>query len=477
MHKHDFRVEDPGYFQTHYDRTKTRVGVVHLGVGAFHRAHQAVYIDNYMDKSKQLGWAIAGVNLRRESSLDLRRLKHRNGEYFLKTLAANSDSRFQLVRSHKSFFDWTENPHDAEQVIAQSTVQIISVTVTESGYFLGEDGLLDVDKVLNKSVSKSNDDGTVYDYLMKALKRRKDLCKLPLTVLCCDNLRDNGNMLRRNMELYLEAFGEKDLNTWMQDNVSFPSSMVDRITPKPIQFHSQEVEKKFGIRNDFTIHSEDFIQWVITDDFRGQRPELELAGVSFVKDVSPYEEAKIRILNGSHLGLVHLAALKGFDTYDKAVIDPELSTFFDLFLEKEVIPTLDLNGPIDLKAYARSVKKRFQNWQIADGLPRIAMDGYSKFRQFLLPTLEGCFDRDINPECSIKSVACWYVLLKKVADGSSSFNYQDPYFSFLKTFLQPGMEQQFARIPEIWCDLPQRYPQFPKLVEAEIKQLLDRFNE
>ena len=118
-----------------------------------------------------------------------------------------------------------------------------------------------------------------------------------------------------------------------------------------------------------------------------------------------------------------------------------------------------------------------KNWQIADGLPRIGMDGYSKFRQFLLPTLEGCFDRGIIPKCSIKSVASWYVLLKKVADGSSSFNYQDPYFSFLKPYLQPAKEQKFARMPEIWCDLPQRHPQFPNLVEAEIKQLLNRFTE
>jgi len=477
MYKHNFKTQDPGYYRTHYDRTKTSVGVVHVGVGSFHRAHQAVYIDNFMNMSGQLDWAIAGINLRKESSIDLMRLKKREGEYFLKTLAPDSESRFQLVRSHKSFLDWTVYSQDAEDIVARPSVQVISATITESGYFLGEDGLLDIDNVLNNNMFNGDDGGTIYEFLRKALTRRKDKGNLPLTVLCCDNLRSNGDMLRKNLELYLETLGEKDLKTWIRDNVSFPCSMVDRITPKPNEFYSKEVEKKFGVINDFTIHSEDFIQWVIADDFRGQRPELELSGVSFVKDVSPYEEAKIRILNGSHLGVAYLGALKGFDTYDKAIIDPELSTFFDFLVEMEIIPTLDQNGPIDLKAYASSIKERFQNWQIADGLPRIAMDGYSKFRQFLLPTLAGCFERCIIPDCTIKSVASWYVLLKKVADGSLSFDYQDPYFSLLEPYLQSGMELQFASIPEIWCDLPQRHPKFPILVEAEIKKLLKRFAE
>ncbi len=477
MYKQNFRAEDSGFSQTNYDRSKTSIGVVHIGVGSFHRAHQAVYLDNFMCQSGQLEWAIAGVNLRKETSQDLIRLRERKGEYFLKTLASNSDSQYQLVRSHKSFYDWIEDPKSAEEMISQPGVKILSLTVTESGYYLGEDGHLDLENIHIKNELSGTTTSTIYGYLRKALSKRKELCNKPLTVLCCDNLRDNGNLLRTNLELYLEALGDRELKTWLQDNISFPSSMVDRITPRPNHVYSVEVEKRFGIRNDFTIHAEDFIQWVITDDFRGERPELEIAGVSLVKDVSPYEEAKIRILNGGHLGLAYLGALKGFDTYDKAIMDPELSSFFDLLEETEIVPTLDKNGPVDLKAYTQSIKTRFQNWQIADGLPRIAMDGFSKFRLFLLPTLEGCFNKGIIPKQTIKSVASWYVLMKKILDGSSRFDYQDPYFSTLEPYLQTGKEFAFAKIPEIWCDLPQKYPQFPQLVTTEIKRLQQRFNQ
>lgn len=476
MEKLNFQSEDRGFYQTHYDRSSTSIGVVHIGVGSFHRAHQAVYLDDFMYRSGQLDWAIAGVNLRKETSHDIFRLSERKGEYFLKTLSSNSDSQFQLVRSHKSFFDWTENPQSAENLSAQSSVKIISLTVTESGYYLGEDGNLDLENIDIRNELSCKKTRTVYGYLRNSLAKRKEQGNTPLTILCCDNLRSNGKLLSENLNIYLNAHGDHELKSWIRDNVSFPCSMVDRITPRPNHFHSVEVEKRFGVKNDFTIHSEDFIQWVITDDFRGERPDLELAGVSMVKDVLPYEEAKIRILNGGHLGLVYLGALKGFDTFDKAINDPELSSFFDRLEETEIIPSLDQNTPVDLKAYKQSIKKRFQNWQIADSLPRIAMDGYSKFRLFLLPTIKTCFDQGNVPECAIKSVASWYVLIKKVAEGNSNFMYTDPYFHVMEPFLQTGKEFEFAKIPEIWCDLPSKHPDFPQLVATEIENLQQRFD-
>ncbi len=477
MEKQNFQTEDRGFYQTHYDRSSTSIGVVHIGVGSFHRAHQAVYLDDFMYRSGQLDWAIAGVNLRKETSKDLIKLRERKGEYFLKTLSANSESQFQLVRSHKSFFDWTVDQQEAEKIIAQPAIKIISVTVTESGYYLGEDGRLDLENLDIKNELSGQGASTVYGYLRNSLTKRKELGNSRLTILCCDNLRDNGKLLQENLDIYLEALGERELTAWLKDNVSFPCSMVDRITPRPNHFHSLEVEEQFGIKNDFTIHSEDFTQWVITDDFRGERPELELAGVTLVNDVSPYEEAKIRILNGGHLGLVYLGALKGFDTFDKVIKDPELGSFFDRLEETEVVPSLDQNSPVDLTAYTQSIKTRFQNWQIADGLPRIAMDGYSKFRLFLLPTIKTCFDQGIVPNCAIKSVASWYVLIKMVAEGKSSFNYTDPYFSVLEPYLQTGKEVEFAKIPEIWCDLPSKHPEFPQLVAAEIELLQQRFGQ
>ncbi len=476
MSDHKIRTEITGFHQTGYDRKNTSVGVVHLGVGSFHRAHQAVYLDNFMEKSGQLNWAIAGVNLRKETSSDLRKLRKRNGEYFLKTLTSKADSQYQLVRSHKFFYDWAEDSQQAEDLVAQPSVKLMTITITESGYYLGLDSILDLKNIVIRNEIQGGNVSTVYGYLRNSLRKRKDQGNYPITILCCDNLRDNGNLLSKNLTLYLEAQEDHDLISWINDQVSFPCTMVDRITPRPRHCHSLEVEKKFGVRDDFTIHSEDFTQWVITDDFRGERPDLEMVDVSLVKDVSPYEDAKIRILNGAHLGLAYLGALKGFDTFDKTIMDPELSTFFDKLEETEILPSLDQNGPVNLLSYTRTIKNRFQNWQIADGLPRIAMDGYNKFRLFLLPTIEACFEMGIVPKYTIISVASWYVLMQKIVEEKSKFEYQDPYFSTLKTYLNKGNEHEFAKISEIWCDLPQKYPLFPQLVATEIGKLQNRFN-
>ena len=457
--------------QTTYDRDAARIGVVHVGVGAFHRAHQAVYFDDMMERTGDLGWAVAGVNLRPASSGDIARLRRSGGMYVVKSYDPDGGSEFRMVRAHKAFFDWSQRAATAEDIVADAGVQVLSLTVTESGYCLADDGGLDLDDPEITAELAGSGRSSVYAYLRAALRKRYASGGRPLTILCCDNLRDNGTMLERNLGTYLSAAGERELASWIADHVSFPCSMVDRITPRPDARHAREVAERFGIGDDFTIHCEQFRQWVIGDQFIGVRPDLDAAGAELVEDVRPYEEAKIRILNGGHLALAYLAALRGFETYDAALRDPALNALFDELTLIEVLPSLDGATPVDLPAYRDSVKRRFHNRSIADRIGRIAMDGVSKFPVFLLPTIRACFARGVIPGSAITSVASWYVFLRRLEAGRLRFDYVDPKLPMIRPLLGKGREEEFARLTGLWGDTACRHPEFVREVCTRISEL------
>ena len=462
---------EPALLQTTYDRDAARIGVVHVGVGAFHRAHQAVYFDDVMERTGDLNWAIAGVNLRSGQSADIARLRDGGGTYVVKAYDPDGNAGFRLVRAHKAFFDWTRHAAEAEDIVAAADVHALTLTVTESGYCMADDGRLDLGNPEIRAEIDGSGKSSVYAYLRAALRKRRAAGGRPLTVLCCDNLRGNGAMLERNLGHFLAASGERELAAWVSERVSFPCSMVDRITPRPDARHALEVAERFGISHDATIHCERFMQWVIDDRFLGPRPDLDAAGVELVDDVHPYEEAKIRILNGAHLALAYLAALRGFETYDAALRDPALDALFDTLTTMEVLPSLEGATPVELPAYRDSIKRRFLNRSIADRITRIAMDGGSKFPVFLLPTIRVCLTRGLMPSAAITAVASWYVFLRRVEDGRLDFDYVDPKLDLLRPLLATGREGDFARFAGLWGETPRRHPEFVREVCSRIADL------
>ena len=467
--------EASALLQTTYDRNATRIGVVHVGVGAFHRAHQAVYFDDLMERTGDLDWAIAGVNLRSAQSGDIARLGSGGGTYVVKSYDPEGGSEFRRVRAHKAFFDWSRCTAPAEGIVADAAVQALSLTITESGYCRTDDGGLDLDDPEIRAELDGTGKSSVYAYLRAALRERLAAGGRPLTILCCDNLRGNGTMLESNLASYLSTAGERELVSWIADRVSFPCSMVDRITPRPDARHAREVGERFGIADDFTIHCERFTQWVIDDRFLGARPALDSAGAEIVGDVHPYEEAKIRILNGGHLALAYLAALRGFETYDAALRDPTLNAFFDDLTTKEIVPSLDPRTPVNLDAYRDSVKRRFLNRSIADRISRIAMDGVSKFPLFLLPTIRACFARGVVPQSALKSVASWYVFLRRLEAGRLEFDYVDPKLPMIRPLLAGGREAEFAGLKALWGDTASRHPAFVDEICRRISELEAEF--
>jgi len=461
----------PPLLTSDYARKDCAIGIVHVGFGAFHRAHQAVYIDAYMQATRDLRWGIAAVNLRGSEAAGFARAATAPDGYVLKTMSPHGATEYRLIRPHIAFADWSDDAAAAENLCALDTVSIISITVTESGYYFDDAGALNREDPRIAAELRGEDPRSVYAYLTAALTRRKAAGAGPVSILCCDNIRGNGHMLRRNLAAYMQALGADDLADWVAQNVSFPCSMVDRITPKPTAADAAETAYLFRREGDQTVMAEDFIQWVIEDNFAAPRPVLEQVGVTITADVDPFEEAKIRILNGGHTALTYLAALSGHHTFDQAIADPQLCAHFDRFETQEVLPALDMTLPFDKTAYLAKIADRFGNSNIGDTVERICADGYAKFPVFIRPTLAGCFARGITPTAALRSIAGWYVFARRAARGLTAQSYLEPNQDALAPLIADGNLSGFANSEALWADLPARHPEFISLLQSSIQEV------
>ena len=458
-------------FATGFDRSACQIGVVHLGFGAFHRAHQAVYLDDYMHATDDLRWGIAAINLRgseansfKEAAADIAR----HDGYYLKSYSAEGEVALRRVRSHVKFADWSADRADAEAVLSLASVQLVTITVTESGYYTDANGDLNrADPTMKREIAGEKTE-SVYGYLRAALAARVAASGAPLTIACCDNIRQNGKMLRRNLLAYLSACGDDDLMKWVEANVAFPCSMVDRITPRSPAELGPELSELVGQTVTSPIMAEDFIQWVLQDTAKAAMPDLAKAGVTVTADVDPYEETKIRVLNGGHTALTYLAALEGLQTFDEAMRVPHLNTHFQNFERQEVLPAITIDLPFSKEDYVTDIERRFGNRAIGDTVARICADGMAKFPIFIRPTLAGCLAQGILPTYSIRSIASWYVFARHVAAGKISFKYVEPSWDDLNAML--GTDA-FLTNRQLWGDLPEIYPEFVDTLRNAIVEM------
>ena len=453
--------------RTSWEKSSCRIGVVHLGFGAFHRAHQGVYFDDCMEQTGDLRWGIAAVNLRASESEAFLRTAQMQDGYLLKTTSAQGHDAWRRVRSHIAFADWCRDKDKAENLPASECVHVITITVTESGYCLDKDGNLDIHSEPIKSELNGEAATSVYAFLAAALERRASNGNHPISILCCDNMRANGAKLERNFIAWLQQAGKRKLAQWVRAHATFPCSMVDRITPRSTPELHAEAEALFPGHNSMAINSEAFIQWVVEDNFAGEFPALDKVGVEIVADVHPHEEAKIRILNGGHTGLAYLGALAGHRSFDQAMGDKHCRLHFDRLQDENILPALTLDLPFDKHAYRRMVTERLSNRAIADPLERICMDGWVKFRLFIVPTLMDCLRQGINPTLVYDSIAAWYVYARLWAAGRMGVEYIEANRHLLAPLLQENQAHAFASAPDLWGDLPQTCPEFaPALVTA-----------
>lgn len=456
---------------SNYDRSTCQVGVVHLGFGAFHRSHQAVYLDDYMETTGDLRWGIAAVNLRESEAPHFQDAiddnKHHDG-YFLKSYSATGDVKLRRVRSHVRFSDWSVAPADSEALLTLPSVHLLTITVTESGYYTGPEGNLNIEDPTIKAEVSGAISKSVYAYLREALAKRVATTNAPLTIACCDNIRQNGKMMQRNLLSYLRACNRLDLAAWVENNVAFPCSMVDRITPRSPASLSDELSAIIGKSVTSPVMAEEFSQWVLQSQAAADMPDLTQAGVTVTADVDTYEETKIRVLNGGHTALTYLAALEGVETFDAAMRVPHLFEHFQNLENKEVLPALTLALPFSKVDYLEQIIQRFSNSAIGDTVARICADGMAKFPIFVRPTLEGCLKQGILPTYSIRSIASWYVFSLHVDAGNIGFEYIEPNWNDLRALL--GTES-FITNRQLWGELPTTYPEFADTLRREIVEM------
>lgn len=356
-----------------YDRKRQAVGIIHFGIGAFHRAHQAWYCDAAMNGGEQ-GWMISGVSLRTSDVA-----AHMNPQDGLYTLVERSGAGV-TPRIIGAVRDVLTARRDGEAVIARlaaPATHIASLTITEKGYCRAADATLDT------ALAGAD---SVYRYLAHGLARRRDAGLPGLTLMSCDNLADNGRQLEKLMTAYC-AVHDPDLGSWIADNCTFPCTMVDRIVPATTDDDRALTARLIGLDDAAAVMTEPFSQWVIEDRFAGPRPGWHKVGATLVSDVAPYETAKLRMLNGAHSALAYIGLARGHAYVHEAIADPPVRVLIERLMRGEAQTSLDAAPDQDLRAYADSLLTRFANPALPHRLIQIAMDGSQKIPQRWLATL------------------------------------------------------------------------------------------
>ncbi len=457
-----------------YDRTTLTAGVVHLGVGNFHRSHQAAYLDRLLAGGGASDWAICGLGLRPGDARMRDALVPQDGLYTLLVKHPNGTTDARIIGSIAGYLLAPDDPGAAVARLAHPDTRVVSLTITEGGYNADEaTGEFDADHPdVRHELAHPDEPRTVYGYLASALERRRGAGAAPFTVMSCDNVQHNGDLTRR-MLLDFARLRDADLADWIEGEVTFPNTMVDRITPVTDAADIRYVEEAYGIYDAWPVPCEPFIQWIIEDRFCNGRPDLEAVGATFADDVTPYEQMKLRLLNAGHSVVGLPGAVHGYDTIDACVADPVFADFLTGFLQEEAAPPLGVVEGIDLDAYQASLVQRFGNRAIRDTVARICSYSSDKLPKFLLPTLRANLASGGSIDRATLVVAAWrdYCNRQTTQDGVP-LDIQDPMQQALHQAAR-GTESDplsFIRLRAVFGDLVESR-RFTKRYEELVRRL------
>jgi len=421
---HSQRIDVPTY-----DRSTLRRGVVHIGAGNFHRAHQAVYFDDLACSGISNEWGLTGVSLRSRDVKDL--LSAQDGLY---TVVQRGHDR-QTARVVGSIGSYHYAPNDSAAVraaLADPQTRIVSLTITGNGYFL--DPVTREFDAANPDVRAdlvgSHCFATAWGYLTEALDRRRRAGTAPFTVLCCDNIPDNTQAARTALVSFA-ALRDPGLARWIDTNVAFPSTMVDRITPATSDSERQFVERTFGIADKWPVLTEPHCQWIIEDSFSGDRPPLDEVGAQFVADVSDHKLVKTRLLNGTHIAVACLATVAGYQRTDEAMRDPVIFDYVEQLMRDEIQPLLPAVPGMNTPGYRNTLLSRLGNPRMSDELSRLARRGSSKISSFLLPSLHEAIAQDRPHTLLMLALAGWARYLRGYDLKGGKIRIDDPESSLL----------------------------------------------
>ncbi|MCY7297200.1 mannitol dehydrogenase family protein [Alteromonas sp. a30] len=384
-----------------YDLASTETGIVHLGPGAFHRAHQAVYTDMAMKHGGN--WRIDAVSMRSKGLQE--KLSEQDNLYSLVVL--DEKPYMQVIGAFNHIFVLNEQREQVMASMCAASTHIISSTITEKGYCLNGQGDLDVHHAdIKHDLANPESPISAIGLLVAVLRQRQISGADQLTIISCDNLSNNGDKLGKAVLAFANLV-EPELALWIQENIAFPNTMVDSITPATDEALIALAQEKMGLTDAWPIQREGFTQWVIEDKFSGPRPAWEKVGVTFTNDVHNYEKAKLRILNGTHSSLAYIGSLAGLDTVYNAISQPALAQFIRRLLLEEIIPSIAGADDMNLPQYAEEISQRYHNRHIRHLLAQIAWDGSQKLPFRILDTVRDNLAAGRSITCLCVPLAAW----------------------------------------------------------------------
>ena len=419
-----------------YDRSSLGRSIVHIGVGNFHRAHQAVYFDELANNGVSLDWGITGVSLHHS------RLKELLGEQdWLYTVVQRSRRRdtARVVGSICEVHYAPEDPSAVLAALANERTRMVTLTITGDAYCIdkrtGEFDLRRDD--VRADLRMPNHFSTTWAYLAEALDRRRRAGIAPFTVVSCDNVPSNGDATRTALVSFA-TLRDPALGRWIGRHGAFPSTMVDRITPKTTPTERRFVESSVGIADRCPVLTEPFRQWIIEDTFCDSRPPLEAVGVDFVTDVTGHKLVKTRLLNGTHCAIAYLGLLAGYEKIDEAMSDPILGPYLEQLMHQEIAPLLPAVRGIDIGDYCATTLERFRNPNISDRLARLASRGSGKMPAYLLPSLHEAIAAGRPHTLLMLAVAGWARYLQGKDLHGRKVYIEDPQAKLLNTLATLG---------------------------------------
>src|SRR5215213_7900265 len=459
-----------------YDRSKVTVGIVHFGVVGFHRAHQAMYVDQLMEQGEAFDWGICGVGV---MPFDLRMREAMEAQDCLYTLVQKDPGGGWQPKIIGSIVEYRYAPDDPDAVIekmADPATRIVSLTVTEGGYnFHPVTGKFDeANPAVQADLAPGAVPATTFGLIIEALVRRRARGVGPFTIMSCDNIQGNGHMAQEVFTAFARL-RDPELGEWVGQTVCFPNSMVDRITPVTTDDDRDEVRQRFGIDDAWPVVCEPFTQWVLEDKFSLGRPSFERVGVQVVPDVEPYELMKLRLLNASHQALCYFGYLSGYRLVHEVAQDPLFARFLLDYMDREATPTLAPVPGVDLDAYKRQLIERFSNADVRDTVARLCAESSDRIPKWLLPVIRENLHAGREVPLSAAVVASWARYAEGVDEQGQRIEVVDRLASSLMATAARQREDPLAFVAnrEIFGDLVDR-PGFVEPYSATLASLHNR---
>ena len=426
-----------------YDPARLRAGILHFGVGNFHRSHQAVYLDDLFNQGRDHDWAIVGAGVFEGEKAGRDRLAAQDWL----TTVVEQDSGHVSARVTAPMVDYL-TPGDAAAIVARladPAIRIVSLTITEGGYFIDpashrfNPGHLDI---AADAVSPERPK-TVFGLIVAGLKQRRAAGTAPFTVMSCDNIPHNGHVAS-DAVVGLARLSDPGLADWIAENVAFPNGMVDRITPATTDRERERLADEFGVDDAWPVFCEPFRQWVLEDRFPAGRPALETVGVTFVDDVSPFELMKIRILNGGHATIAYPAGLMDIHFVHEAMEDPLVRAFLTKVESEEIIPTVPPVPGVVLAEYYELIQRRFANPRIGDTIRRLCLDGSNRQPKFIVPAIADRLKAGQGVAGLALESALWCRYCAGTTDGGAVTAPNDPNWDRLQATARAAKENPGA---------------------------------